>query len=88
MRPRCVELARVLKKTGSFYYHCDWHTSHYVKVMLDGDVRSSLVCHPSRLRFGGAGDLLFLRAASMPMMNNRRSVPKLALPCSAVASYL
>ena len=35
MRPRCVKLARVLKKTGSFYYHCDWHASHYVKVMLD-----------------------------------------------------
>ncbi len=35
MRPRCVELARVLKKTGSFYYHRDWHASHYVKVMLD-----------------------------------------------------
>jgi len=35
MRPRCVELARVLKKTGSFYYHCDWRASHYVKVMLD-----------------------------------------------------
>jgi len=35
MRPRCVELARVLKKTGSFYYHCDWHASHYVKIMLD-----------------------------------------------------
>ena len=33
MRPRCVQLARVLKKTGSFYYHCDWHASHYVKVM-------------------------------------------------------
>jgi len=28
MRPRAVELARVLKKTGSFYYHCDWHASH------------------------------------------------------------
>ncbi|MCP4590975.1 MAG: site-specific DNA-methyltransferase [bacterium] len=27
MRSRCVELARVLKKTGSFYYHCDWHAS-------------------------------------------------------------
>jgi len=26
-RPRCVALARVLKKTGSFYYHCDWHAS-------------------------------------------------------------
>ena len=35
MRPRCVELHRVLKKTGSFYYHCDWHASHYVKLMLD-----------------------------------------------------
>jgi len=35
MRPRCMKLARVLKKTGSFYYHCDWHASHYVKIMLD-----------------------------------------------------
>jgi DNA modification methylase len=35
MRPRCVELARVLKPTGSFFYHCDWHASHYVRVMLD-----------------------------------------------------
>jgi DNA modification methylase len=35
MRPRCVEMARVLKPTGTFYYHCDWHASHYVKVMLD-----------------------------------------------------
>ena len=35
MKPRCIELARVMKKTGSFYYHCDWHASHYVKVMLD-----------------------------------------------------
>jgi DNA modification methylase len=35
MRPRCVELARVLKSTGSFYYHCDWHASHYIKVLLD-----------------------------------------------------
>ena len=35
MRPRCVELHRVLKDTGSFYFHCDWHASHYVRVMLD-----------------------------------------------------
>ena len=35
MRPRCVELSRVLKKTGILYYHCDDHASHYVKVMLD-----------------------------------------------------
>lgn len=35
MRPRILELYRVLKKTGSFYYHCDWHAGHYVKIMLD-----------------------------------------------------
>ena len=35
MRPRCMEIKRVLKRTGSFYYHCDWHASHYVKVVLD-----------------------------------------------------
>lgn len=35
MRPRCAELARILKPTGAFYYHCDWHASHYVKVLLD-----------------------------------------------------
>ena len=35
MRPRCQQLARVLKPTGSFYYHCDSHASHYVKCMLD-----------------------------------------------------
>lgn len=35
MRPRCIELHRVLKPEGSFFFHCDWHASHYVKVMLD-----------------------------------------------------
>ncbi len=35
MRPRVLELYRVLKPTGSFYYHCDWYASHYVKLMLD-----------------------------------------------------
>lgn len=35
MRPRCEQLARVLRPTGTLYYHCDWHASHYVKVMLD-----------------------------------------------------
>ena len=35
MHPRIVEIHRVLKETGSFYYHCDWHASHYIKIMLD-----------------------------------------------------
>ena len=35
MRPRCVQLARVPKKTGNLNYHGDWHASHHVKVMLN-----------------------------------------------------
>ncbi len=35
MRDRVMELYRVLKATGSFYLHCDWHASHRLRVMLD-----------------------------------------------------
>jgi DNA modification methylase len=35
MRERMIELHRVLKPTGSIYLHCDWHASHYLKVMMD-----------------------------------------------------
>jgi len=31
MRPRVVELYRLLKPTGSFYYHCDWHASGIIR---------------------------------------------------------
>lgn len=35
MAQRIVELHRILKKTGSFYLHCDSTASHYLKVILD-----------------------------------------------------
>ena len=35
MTPRLVQMVRILKNTGSFYYHCDWHASHYIKIALD-----------------------------------------------------
>lgn len=35
MRDRAMEMHRVLKPTGSLYLHCDWHASHYLKVMMD-----------------------------------------------------
>ncbi len=35
MQERVVEMHRILKDTGSFYLHCDWHASHYLKVMCD-----------------------------------------------------
>lgn len=35
MEPRLHEIRRVLKPTGSFFFHCDWHICHYIKVLLD-----------------------------------------------------
>lgn len=35
MRERVLEIQRVLKLTGSFYLHCDWHAAHYLRPMLD-----------------------------------------------------
>lgn len=35
MKERVLELHRILKPTGTFYLHCDWHAGHYLKVMCD-----------------------------------------------------
>jgi site-specific DNA-methyltransferase (adenine-specific) len=36
LEPRLREGYRVLKGTGSFYFHIDYRESHYCKVLLDG----------------------------------------------------
>jgi len=36
MKERLLQCERVLRKTGTIYIHCDWHASHYLKVMMDG----------------------------------------------------
>ncbi len=35
MAVRLIECHRILKDTGSLYYHCDPTMSHYIKIMLD-----------------------------------------------------
>lgn len=35
MQERVEQMHRVLAPTGSLYLHCDWHASHYLKVMCD-----------------------------------------------------
>ncbi len=48
MRPRIVEMRRLLKPSGSLYLHCDPKTSHYLKVMMDtifgrGNFRNEII---------------------------------------------
>ena len=85
MRPRCVELARVLKPTGSFYYHCDWHASHYVKVMLDqlfGEnnfvneiIWKRTSAHSSAKRFGPVHDTIFFYSGGQQRTWNQSFQP-------------
>lgn len=35
LRPRLIELYRILNNRGSIYVHIDWHVGHYVKILLD-----------------------------------------------------
>jgi len=85
MRPRCVELARVLKDTGSFYYHCDWHASHYVKVMLDqllseNNFQNEIVwrrtkAHNDPKRYGANHDSIFFYTGPKKWTWNRQFTP-------------
>ena len=36
LEPRLIEMRRVLKPTGSLYFHIDYREAHYCKVLLDG----------------------------------------------------
>ncbi len=85
MRPRCVELHRVLKKTGSFYYHCDWHASHYVKVMLDqifgeNQFQNEIVwkrssAHSDSKRYGANHDTIFFYTSGKLWTWNKMFMP-------------
>ncbi|HBG77765.1 MAG TPA: restriction endonuclease subunit M [Phycisphaerales bacterium] len=85
MRPRCEELHRVLKKTGSFYYHCDWHASHYVKIMLDqifgeNQFQNEIVwrrhfSHNDPKKYGCVHDVIFYYVAGKPYIWNQQFVP-------------
>ncbi len=85
MRPRCMKLARVLKPTGSFYYHCDWHASHYVKVLLDqifgsNHFQAEIIwkrtsAHGDTRGFGHVTDSIFFYAAGDHYTWNKQSKP-------------
>ena len=74
MQQRVVELHRVLKSTGSLYFHCDPHASHYLKVMLDDvfglqNFRSEVIwkrtsAHNSAKRWGPVHDTILFYSRS------------------------
>jgi DNA modification methylase len=72
MRQRVEPMHRILKPNGSLYFHCDWHASHYLKVMLDrlfglGNFRNEIVwkrttAHSSASRYAPVHDVILYYA--------------------------
>lgn len=70
MTVRLLEMKRLLKPTGSIYYHCDPTASHYIKIIMDGifghkNFRNEVVwCKPttmyqSKTRYVPQHDIVF-----------------------------
>jgi len=74
MKERVKKMYPVLKNTGSLYLHCDWHASHYLKVMLDEmfgykNFQNEIVWRyrsggASTKRFGRKHDIIFFYSKS------------------------
>lgn len=83
MTLRIAEIHRVLKPTGSFYFHCDPTASHYLKLVLDavfcvkgGDFKNEIVwkrtsSHNSAKRWGAIHDVIFYYSKSNEPTWNR-----------------
>jgi DNA modification methylase len=83
MTLRIAEIHRVLKPTGSFYFHCDPTASHYLKLVLDGifcvkggDFRNEIIwkrtsSHNGAKRWGAIHDVIFYYSKSNEPTWNR-----------------
>ncbi|EKU96702.1 DNA modification methylase [Leptolyngbya sp. PCC 7375] len=73
---RVAEIHRVLKPTGSFYFHCDPTASHYIKIVLDsifcpngGDYKNEITwkrttAHNDSSKYGNNVDIIFFYTKS------------------------
>ena len=81
MTQRLVRLKKVLKPTGSIYFHCDPTASHYLKVIMDGVFgRSSFMneivwkrtsAHNRAKRFGPVHDTILFYSTPRRRVWNR-----------------
>jgi site-specific DNA-methyltransferase (adenine-specific) len=85
MRERVRQMYRVLKPTGSLYFHCDWHASHHLKVMLDtifglGQFQNEIIwkrtsAHSSAKRYGPVHDSIHVYSKSDDYTWNQQFQP-------------
>lgn len=70
MSVRLYEMKRILKQSGSIFFHCDQNASHYVKIIMDGlfgyeNFRNEIVWQydgpqgPSKTKLATKHDIIF-----------------------------
>jgi len=95
MTLRIAEIYRVLKKTGSFYLHCDSNASHYLKLILDalfctrgGKFLNEIIWHYSgwnkklKFHFEKRHDVILYYAKKDPKFNS------FSIPYNSDGDYL
>lgn len=94
MKKRIRHLHRILKETGSFYLHCDWHASHYLKVMCDtifgvDNFRGEIIWHytgggRSKKYFSRKHDTIFFYSKSKKWVFN---IDDIRVPYKKTSGY-
>ena len=84
--PRLQLMRKLLSDKGSIYVHCDWHISHYIRVILDeiftqGNFLNEIVWNRTRAKhsdakkFGNVHDTILVYAKSEKYFFEPQSIP-------------
>jgi len=84
LKPRVQAMYEVLKPTGSFYLHCDWHANAHIRIMLDEifgeeNFRNEIIWHydygaRSKKTFGSKHDTIFWYSKSGEWTFNAKDI--------------
>jgi len=84
LKPRVKAMYEVLKPTGSFYIHCDWHANAHIRIMLDEifgeeNFRNEIIWHydygaRSKKTFGSKHDTIFWYSKSGEWTFNAKDI--------------
>ncbi len=84
--PRLQIMRRLLSDKGSLFVHCDWHVSHYIRIILDEvfgkeNFRNEIVwrrvyTHSDANRFGHIHDVIFFYSKTNNYIWNEQFIPQ------------
>lgn len=85
LKPRVQAMYEVLKPTGSFYLHCDWHANAHIRIMLDSifgpkNFRNEIIwcyerAHPAHKMFKRLHDTILFYSKSKKWIFNMPRMP-------------